>query len=66
MVGGMSDLTVKNSYINISFERVNYTCNPVTAHECNKMANGALCDAIHRKHHRAKFFEIPCRLTVHT
>ena len=66
MEGGLSNLRGKNSYINVSFDRVNSTCSPVTAHECNKMGNGALCDAIHRKHHHAIFFEISCGLTVHT
>jgi hypothetical protein len=60
MEGGLPSLRSKNSYINISFYTVNYTCRPVTARECNKMANGALCAAIHRKHHRAQFFDLSC------
>jgi hypothetical protein len=66
MEGRLSNLRDKNSYINISFDTANYTCSPVISHVCNKMANGALCDAIHRIHHRALFFEISCGLTVLT
>jgi len=60
MEGALPNLRSKNSYINISFYTVNYTCRPVTAREWNKMANGALCAAIHRKHHRAQFFDLSC------
>jgi hypothetical protein len=66
MEGKLSNLRDENSCVNISFDRVNYTCSKVIAHVCNKMANGALCDAIHRIDHRALFFETSCYLTVPT
>jgi hypothetical protein len=66
MEGGLSKLGSKKSYININFDRINYNCSPVTANECNKMANGALCEAIHGIHHLALIFEVSCAVTVLT
>lgn len=57
MEGDLSNLRDENSCINIGFDRVSYNCSLVIAHVCYQMANGALCDAIHRIHHRALFLK---------